>query len=45
MSELILDLRNEPKHRAYPMLHAHVAGTLAGITDEIAAMATMTIST
>jgi L-methionine (R)-S-oxide reductase len=41
MSELILDLRTEPKHRAYGMLHAHVAATLVGVTDEIAAMATI----
>ena len=41
MAELILDLRNEPRHRAYGTLHAHVAHVLAGITDEIAAMATI----
>lgn len=41
MAELILDLRKEPKHRAYGTLHAHVANALAGITDEIAAMATI----
>lgn len=41
MSELILDLRTEPKHRAYGTLHAHIAATLADVTDEIAAMATI----
>jgi GAF domain-containing protein len=41
MAETTLDLRREPKHRAYAMLHAHVASVLAGITDEIAGMATI----
>jgi GAF domain-containing protein len=41
MAELILDLRNEPKQRAYGTLHAHIANTLAGINDEIAGMATI----
>jgi GAF domain-containing protein len=41
MAELILDLRNEPRDRAYGTLHAHVAHILAGITDEIAGMATI----
>jgi L-methionine (R)-S-oxide reductase len=41
MAEATLDLRREPKHRAYPQLHAQLIGLLAGIDDEIAAMATM----
>jgi L-methionine (R)-S-oxide reductase len=41
MAETTLDLRKEPKHRAYGLLHAHVASVLAGMTDEIAAMATI----
>src|SRR3954462_13387917 len=41
MAETTLDLRKEPKHRAYGLLHAHVASVLAGITDEIAGMATI----
>lgn len=41
MAQLILDLRNEPKHRAYGTLHAHIANALAGVNDEIACMATI----
>src|SRR4051812_14444665 len=41
MAETTLDLRKEPKHRAYGLLHAHVASVLAGLDDEIAAMATI----
>ena len=41
MGELILDLRHAPKDRAYAQLHAHVITVLAGIDDEIAAMATI----
>jgi L-methionine (R)-S-oxide reductase len=41
MAETTLDLRNEPKHRAYELLHAQVASVLEGITDEIAGMATI----
>src|SRR6476661_2664638 len=41
MAELMLDLRREPKHVAYGTLHAYIANTLAGVTDEIAAMATI----
>jgi L-methionine (R)-S-oxide reductase len=41
MAESILDLRHEPKHRAYGILHANVAAVLAGIEDEIAGMATI----
>ena len=41
MAEVTLDLRAEPKARAYPELERHVRAVLEGITDEIAAMATM----
>jgi GAF domain-containing protein len=41
MAETILELRHEPKPRAYSLLHAHVAGVMAGIEDEIAGMATV----
>jgi len=41
VAETMLDLRYEPKERAYAMLHAHVIGVLSGIDDDIAAMATM----
>ncbi len=41
MAEVALDLRHLPKDRSYAQLHAYVLNTLAGIDDEIAAMATM----
>ena len=41
MSEITLDLRHLPKPEAYAELDAHVRATLAGITDPIAAMATI----
>lgn len=41
MSEVTLDLRRQPKDRAYAQLHAHIIGVLAGIDDDIAGMATM----
>lgn len=41
MAETVLDLRREPKHRAYPQLHAQLIGILTGIDDDVAAMATM----
>jgi L-methionine (R)-S-oxide reductase len=41
MTETTLDLRGLPKVEAYEQLHAHVASVLAGVDDEIAAMATM----
>ncbi len=40
MAESTLDLRHEPKDRAYPQLHAHLISVLAGIDDDIAGMAT-----
>lgn len=42
MSEETLDLRHQPKDRAYAQLHAHLLNVLGGVDDEIAAMATMT---
>lgn len=41
MAETTLDLRHEPKDRAYPQLRAHMIGVLAGIDDDVAGMATM----
>ena len=41
MAESTLDLRHEPKDRAYAQLRAHMIGLLAGIDDDIAGMATM----
>jgi len=41
MSEVTLDLRRQPKDRAYGQLHAHVFNVLAGIDDDVAAMATI----
>ncbi len=40
MSETTMDLRHEPRDRAYGMLHAQLISVLAGVDDEIAAMAT-----
>src|SRR5918992_4046371 len=41
MSESTLDLRGVSKPAAYEQLHAQVASVLAGIDDEVAAMATI----
>jgi L-methionine (R)-S-oxide reductase len=41
MAEVTLDLRKEPKERAYAQLHAHIINVLQGIDDDIAAMSTM----
>jgi L-methionine (R)-S-oxide reductase len=41
MAEITLDLRHAPKARAYAQLHAHVITVLAGIDDDVAAMATI----
>ena len=41
MAELTLDLRHELKDRAYALLHSHAISVLAGIDDDIAAMATI----
>ena len=42
MGEVTLDLRGVPKAQAYDELQSHVDAVLAGIGDEVAAMATMT---
>ncbi|HSQ31057.1 MAG TPA: GAF domain-containing protein [Gemmatimonadaceae bacterium] len=41
MAELMLDLRHQPKERAYAQLHGVMLNTLAGIDDDIAGMATL----
>jgi L-methionine (R)-S-oxide reductase len=41
MAELTLDLRDTPKAQAYAELASHVASVLEGISDPIAAMATI----
>ena len=41
MAELTLDLRSLPKADAYAELEGHIAAVLAGITDPVAGMATM----
>lgn len=41
MAEVMLDLRHEPKERAYAQLHAHFLGVMTGIDDDIAGMATL----
>jgi L-methionine (R)-S-oxide reductase len=41
MSEITPDLRSVAKSEAYDQLHSHVASVLAGVDDEVAAMATM----
>ena len=41
MAETIPDLRNVPKPRAYAELKGHSDAILEGITDEVAAMATL----
>lgn len=41
MAELTLDLRREPKDRAYGLLHAHTASLLHDVNDPVAEMATV----
>jgi L-methionine (R)-S-oxide reductase len=41
MAEVMLDLRREPKDRAYAQLHAQFIGVMSGIDDEVAGMATL----
>jgi len=41
MAEVMLDLRREPKDRAYAQLHAQFIGVMSGMDDDITAMATM----
>ena len=45
MAEAMLDLRNLPKSAAYAELASHVANVLAGIDDDVAAMATISALT
>lgn len=41
MSESMMDLRYEPRERAYGLLHSQLMGVLGGIDDDITAMATL----
>jgi GAF domain-containing protein len=41
MTEGVLDLRYEPRDRAYALLHSQMLGVLAGVDDDIAGMATL----
>lgn len=41
MAETTLDLRHEPKQRAYGILHGHAAAILTGVDDDIMAMSTV----
>jgi GAF domain-containing protein len=41
MAETVLDLRHEPKERAYGLLFSQFVGVMAGIDDDVAGMATM----
>ena len=41
MAEVMLDLRREPKDRAYAQLHAQFIGVMSGMDDDVAAMATL----
>lgn len=41
MAEVMLDLRHEPRDRAYAQLHSHILMVLRGIDDDIAGMATI----
>jgi GAF domain-containing protein len=41
MAETVLDLRREPKDRAYAQLHAQFIGVMSGIDDDVAGMATL----
>jgi len=45
MAETMLDLRHQPKDRAYAQLHAHVLNVLAGVNDDVAGMATISALT
>src|SRR5689334_25332059 len=41
MAEVTLDLRHQPKDRAYAQLYAHLINVMSGIDDDIAGMATL----
>ena len=41
MAEGMMDLRHEPRDRAYALLHSQMLGVLAGVDDDITGMATL----
>jgi GAF domain-containing protein len=41
MTEGVMDLRYEPRERAYALLHSQMLGVLAGVDDDITGMATV----
>ena len=41
MTESMMDLRHEPRDRAYGLLHSQFLGVMAGIDDDITGMATL----
>jgi GAF domain-containing protein len=41
MTEGVMDLRHEPRERAYALLHSQMLGVLAGVDDDITGMATL----
>ena len=41
MIEGVMDLRHEPRARAYALLHSQMLGVLAGLDDDITGMATL----
>jgi GAF domain-containing protein len=41
MTEGVMDLRYEPRERAYALLHSQMLGVLAGVDDDITGMATL----
>src|ERR1044071_3902654 len=41
MAEAMLDLRREPKDRAYAQLHAQFIGVMSGIDEDVPGMATL----
>ena len=41
MTEGVIDLRHEPRDRAYALLHSQMLGVLAGVDDDITGMATL----
>jgi GAF domain-containing protein len=41
MTEGVMDLRHEPRERAYALLRSQMLGVLAGVDDDITGMATL----
>jgi L-methionine (R)-S-oxide reductase len=41
MAEATIDLRHQPKDRAYAQLHGYILNVLGGIDDDVAGMATI----